>query len=104
VPKRLRYVACLLLGREQWTLGRRAEAEGAYREAAALYPGAQSPQFGLSQVAHDRGDRQGALTHLAILERPPMSDDRDDPWWTYSRVHVPDTIELMTTLMQRLSK
>jgi hypothetical protein len=33
-----------------------------------------------------------------------MSDDRDDPWWTYSRVHVPDTIELMTTLVQRLSK
>ena len=85
-------------------LERREEAEIAYREAAALYPGAQSPQLGLSQLAHHRGDRERALAHLAILEAPAASDDRDDPWWTYNRVHVPDAIELMTLLIERLSK
>ena len=104
LPPRLRYFSLLFLGREQWTLERRAEAEDAYREAAALYPGAQSPQLGLSQVAHRRGDRERALAHLAILEAPPASDDRDDPWWTYNRGHVPDTVELMTVLIERLEK
>ena len=104
LPQRLRYFSLLFLGREQWTLERPAEAETAYREAAALYPGAQSPALGLSQVAHHRGDRERALAHLAILKAPPALNNRDDPWWTYSRVHVPDAVELMTTLIDRLSK
>ena len=104
LPARLRYFSLLFLAREQWTLERREEAEIAYREAAALYPGAQSPQLGLSQLAHHRGDRERALAHLAILEAPAASDDRDDPWWTYNRVHVPDAIALMTLLVERLSK
>jgi len=104
LPSRLRYFSLLLLGREQWTLGRHQEAEMAYAQAAALYPGAQSPRLGLSQVAHEKGDRTQAVAHLSILGKPPASAERDDPWWTYSRIHVPDSVELMTMLHQRLSK
>ena len=104
LPRPLRYLSLLFLGREQWTLQRREEAEIAYRDAASLYPGAQSPQLGLSQLAHHRGDRDRALAHLTILETTPALDERDDPWWTYNRVHVPDAVELMTLLIERLSQ
>jgi tetratricopeptide (TPR) repeat protein len=102
LPPRLRYFALLLLGRSQWTLGRPGEAESAYLRAAELFPEAQSPRLGLSQVAHDRGDRTRALAYLSPLQKPPR--DREDPWWKYNRTHVPDAIELTTTLVQRLSK
>lgn len=54
--------ACSFLG--QWP-----EAEGAYQTVLRLRPGHVETLLGLAQVAEERGDLTGALTHLEAAER-----------------------------------
>lgn len=97
----LRYYALGLLGREQQTLGRRDSARTAYEQASALYPAAQSPRLGLSQLARDAGDHVQAIAQLDVLREPAASAAQSDPWWSYSRTHVPDVVELVGMLVER---
>jgi hypothetical protein len=77
------YYAHLFLGAEEEALGRLQQARAAYSQAAALYPRAQAPRVGLSQLLHRSGDRVAARAALAPALSPPVSDPNDDPWWTY---------------------
>jgi tetratricopeptide (TPR) repeat protein len=55
----------------------------AFGAAAALYPVAQSPQLGISELAAESGD---PVRSRAALERVfAFAEDsrRDDPWWIY---------------------
>jgi tetratricopeptide (TPR) repeat protein len=102
-PPFLRYLAWMLLGKEEQTRSRYAEAEAAYDEAARLYPQAQSPRIALSQVAREQGDHQKALQMLELLERAPEKGD-EDPWRSYDRLHVPGVTDQARELAARLSR
>jgi tetratricopeptide (TPR) repeat protein len=78
------YYAWLFLGAEEQSLGHPDSARESFDKAADLYPRAQSPYLGLSQLARSNGDRLGALR--AIQQVLALSADdrpREDPWWTY---------------------
>src|SRR5262245_27281356 len=81
----LRYDGELFAGVEEEALGRYDAAAALYEQAAARYPGAQSPLIALSQLARRRGDRAGALAGIdRLFALPPPGDEgRADPWWVY---------------------
>jgi Flp pilus assembly protein TadD len=81
----LRYYGELFLGAEEEALGHFDAARGAFEKAAALFPSAQSPLIGLSELAHRRGDRPGALAAMQKVFALPNAANigRDDPWWVY---------------------
>jgi hypothetical protein len=95
----MQYYALLLLGREEQTLGKRDAARGAFARAVALYPGAQSPRLGLSQLARDEGDRTTALGALDPLSK--RSSMGGDPWWSYSRGASPAAADELFSEMRR---
>ena len=80
------YLAQLFLGRAEEQRGRIAEARAAYREAARLFPDAQSPHFALSQLEMQAGRRDAAGALFEFLGESP---DGEDPWWRYFRERVP---------------
>lgn len=82
--KRLQYFAQLVLGAEYHAVNHVDRARQAFDQAAALYPRAQSPRLGASQLARQIGDRTGALRALQpVLEAGTSESQRYDPWWTY---------------------
>jgi hypothetical protein len=96
----LRYDGELFAGAEEEALGRYEAAATLYEQAAARYPGAQSPLVALSQLARRRGDRAGAL---AAIERmfalpPPGNDARVDPWWVYKIAQARNADDLLDDL------
>ena len=97
----LQYDAWLLLGREEEALGRREAARSAFVRAAALYPRAQSPRLGLSQLARAEGDRASARRALELLSQD--ADEVEDPWWSFSQRHAPDQLELFVEMRRRLA-
>jgi tetratricopeptide (TPR) repeat protein len=85
----LRYWGLVFLGREQRRLGNDREAADAFARASALYPDAQSPRIGLSQIAYDRGDRDGALRDFQAIFTARTDRDFGDPRLVYGHTHVP---------------
>jgi tetratricopeptide (TPR) repeat protein len=84
----LAYYANLFLGAEERALGRHDDARRYYVLARAWLPTAQSPHLGLSQLARERGDREGALLALdRLLSLPAEEARRQDPWWDYHVAH-----------------
>jgi tetratricopeptide (TPR) repeat protein len=98
----LAYYAHLFLGAEEETLGRLPQARAAYTSAAALYPRAQAPRLGLSQLAHRTGDRVAARAALAPALPPYVSDPKDDPWWTYRSAPGRHTDDLLAVVYRGL--
>jgi hypothetical protein len=92
----------LFLGAEEEALGRLAQARAAYTEAAALYPRAQAPRLGLSQLAHRTGDRVAARAEPAPALPPYVSDLKDDPWWTYRSAPGRHTDHLLAVVYHAL--
>jgi tetratricopeptide (TPR) repeat protein len=81
----LRYYAHLFLGSALEPAGRFDEARRALDSALALFPDAQAPRLGLSQLAHRQGDRAEAERVLREVLVPGGEKSRDaDPWWEYS--------------------
>ena len=79
LTRRLAYLAELFLGREEHALGRRAEAERHYENAAALYPNAQSPRIALSHLARQSGNRAAASRYLQEVTRHSPGSNVDEP-------------------------
>jgi tetratricopeptide (TPR) repeat protein len=80
----LRYYGELFLGRELDALGNRDQARGAYERASALYPLAQSPYIGLSELAMRAGDRRRAQSAMETVWRlSPEASGGGDPLWDY---------------------
>ncbi len=101
----LAYYAALFRGEEETALGHREAARAAFERAAALFPTAQSPLLGLSNLARRYGDRAGAvaaLKRLFALAAPGAG--RNDPWWDYYESHVRDADALMKTLYGRFAQ
>jgi tetratricopeptide (TPR) repeat protein len=80
----LQYYGWLFLGAVEEGLAHDDAAKTAYERAAFLYPDAQSPLFGLSEVARHQGRRDEALRQIEkVYALEPGSRD-DEPWWTYT--------------------
>lgn len=87
----LRYFGDVFTAAEFEAIGRNAEARQAYETAAALFPFAEAPLVGLSELARRTGDRAGAflaMDRLAAL--PARSETQIDPWWVYLRSYAWD--------------
>jgi len=98
----LRYYADLFLGQAEEALGRREAAREAFDRAAERYPRAQSPRLALSQLARRYGDRAGALGAIQqVLALTGDETRREDPWWYYYRIHVPDADTLLDQMRTR---
>jgi protein O-GlcNAc transferase len=81
----LRYYGSLFLGAAEAQLGHDAAARAAYERAAALFPNAQSPPLGLSELARRAGHRDEALREIEKVYRLESTWNRTaDPWWTYN--------------------
>jgi tetratricopeptide (TPR) repeat protein len=74
------FYAHLFAGRAAQALGRIDDAARHYREAAALFPGAQSALLAQSQAALLGSDVPGTL---APIQRLDVSSSASDPWWRY---------------------
>jgi tetratricopeptide (TPR) repeat protein len=92
----LQYYAALFLGAEEEALGGLEAARVAYTRAAELFPTAQSPWLGLSELARRRGDRASALTALQrMFALSPIEAEREDPWWNYHVAQARNVDELL---------
>jgi len=95
----LRYYGQLFLGAAEERLGHGDVARQTYREAAALYPNAQSPHLALSALARRLGDRATALAEMQIVFELQHADSPpDDPWWTYYRSQARNADDLLESL------
>jgi VWFA-related protein len=75
------YLTDLVRGQVLRARGRLDEAEKAYRDALATWPGAQSARVALMTLRLSRGDRQEAAKLAEAVETP--SGKQFDPWWTF---------------------
>jgi tetratricopeptide (TPR) repeat protein len=95
------YYGSLFLGAAEEKLGHGDAAKGAYERAAALYPAAQSPLLGLSELARRAGHRDDALKAMekvyGIKETSPSDAD---PWWRYTYVQGRNADELIDALQK----
>jgi tetratricopeptide (TPR) repeat protein len=80
---RLRYYAWLFTGEERAALGQDLAAGDAYRLALDLFPGAQSAQMALSDLARRRDDRSGAMAAVRDVLTAMDADAVYDPWQNY---------------------
>jgi tetratricopeptide (TPR) repeat protein len=95
----LQYDAALFLGQAHTALKQRPQAEARFNEALKLFPRAQSPLLGLSQVARQANDLPAAMAALERALMLPVSPlDRDDPWWRYDLSHVRNGDALLADL------
>jgi tetratricopeptide (TPR) repeat protein len=80
----LQYYGALFLGAVEEKLGHNGASKASYERAAALYPRAQSPLLGLSELARRAGHRDEALRYLEQMYSIRMERMEDEPWWTYT--------------------
>jgi hypothetical protein len=82
----LRYYGSLFLAAVEENLRHDDVARELYLQAAALFPRAQSPLLGLSELARRAGHRDEALGEMEKVYRLESNPRLDaDPWWTYNR-------------------
>ena len=98
-PPELRYYGELFLGGAEEGASHFNESRAAYERASALFPLAQSPFMGLSELARRRGDRVSSLAAMQkVFALPPVEGDRVDPWWTYHVIQARDADTLLAAL------
>ncbi len=84
--KTIRYYAWLFIGHLGSQQTKWDAAAQSYRSALELFPDAQAPHLGLSQVAAQRGATGEAREWLTRSQRHNrlLRDDMTDPWWRYN--------------------
>jgi tetratricopeptide (TPR) repeat protein len=95
------YYAQLFAGRAAQSLGRIDEALAHYREASALYPGAQSALLAESQAALLGADVPGTL---APIDRLDHSSTAKDPWWHYDLAAGRDADAILTDMWAKVPR
>jgi len=84
--RELRYFAELFLGQAEQSIGEAAAARRHFREAAALFPDAQSPLLALALLERQLGNRAGAQDAMKrVLGLPAGREASADPWSHYYR-------------------
>ena len=79
----VRYLTALVRAQILRARGRAEDAATAYRDALAIWPGAQSARVALMTLELSRGDRQQAAKLAEAAETETVPADRFDPWWTF---------------------
>ena len=80
----LLYFTSLFVGREEGDVNNLVAARAAYERAASLFPRAQSPHVGLSELSMRSGNRLEAARALDVVWKWDTSrEDADDPWTSY---------------------
>jgi hypothetical protein len=93
------YYAQLFLGAALEGAGRFEESRTAYQRAVVLFPKAQSPLLGLSELAQRQGDRRSALEAMQqMFDLPSLEDERLDPWWGYHVYQARNADRLLSDL------
>ena len=96
------FYAHLFAGRAAQGLGKIDEAAAHYKEAGALYPGAQSALLALSQAALLGADTAGAAEPIQRLEQLPVTGGaREDPWWKYHFAAGRDSDALLRAMWKK---
>jgi len=97
----LQYFGSLFLGAAEAELGHRDAAKAAYERAAAIYPRAQSPLLGLSELARRAGHREEALEQMERVYRlQSTANPESDPWWTYGYEQGRDADSLIEAMQK----
>lgn len=79
----LLYHAHLFAARAEEGRGHDADAVAHCREAARLFPGAQSAQVALSLAELRAGNVPAAIAPVDAIRAMRTDGSRDDPWWSY---------------------
>lgn len=79
----LLYHAHLFAARAEQRRGHDAEAVAHCRDAARLFPGAQSAEIALSLAELRMGDVPAAIAPVEEIRQMRTDALRDDPWWSY---------------------
>jgi tetratricopeptide (TPR) repeat protein len=98
--KLLQYYGSLFLGAVEERLAHDDAAKTAYERAAVLYPDAQSPLLGLSEVARHQGHRDEALRQIEKVYALERGSRDDEPWWTYAYAQGRHADELLEEVQQ----
>jgi len=99
--KLLRYYGSLFLGAAEEKLGHTAASQASYEAAASLFPSAQSPLLGLSELAHRAVHRDEALLDMEKVYSLGSSSNLDaDPWWHYTYLQGRNADALLESLQQ----
>jgi tetratricopeptide (TPR) repeat protein len=95
----LLYYGHLFLGAAHEALRQDAQSRAAYERAATLFPRAQAPHLGLTQLARRRGERDAALSALqTVFTIGTDATTDDDPWWHYYTSQGRGADDLLTQL------
>jgi tetratricopeptide (TPR) repeat protein len=95
------FYAHLFAGRAAQGLGRIDEAAGHYREASALFPGAQSARLAMSQAALLGADVPATLEPIEQLDK---SSTAHDPWWQYHLAAGRDADDILRDMWSKVAK
>lgn len=95
------FYAHLFAGRAAQGLGRIDEAAGHYREASALFPGAQSARLASSQAALLGADVPATLEPIEQLDK---SSSAHDPWWQYHLAAGRDADDILRDMWSKVAK
>jgi tetratricopeptide (TPR) repeat protein len=95
------FYAHLFAGRAAQGLGKIDEAAAHYKEAGALFPGAQSALLAQSQAALLGADVAGALEPIAHIDR---SSSALDPWWLYHLAAGRDAEDILRDMWSKAAK
>jgi tetratricopeptide (TPR) repeat protein len=98
--KLLQYYGSLFLGAVEERLAHDDASKTAYERAAVLYPGAQSPLLGLSEVARHQGHRDEALRQIEKVYALEPGNRDDEPWWTYTYAQGRHADELLDAVQK----
>ena len=95
------FYAHLFAGRAAQGLGKIDEAAAHYKEAGALYPGAQSALLAQSQAALLGASVPGALEPVAHLGKPSPAPD---PWWQYHLAAGRDADDILRDMWSKVAR
>jgi tetratricopeptide (TPR) repeat protein len=101
----LLFYAHMFAGRAAQHLGKLDAAADHYRQASALFPGAQSALLAQSQAALLKSDASSALAFVHKLDAIPSTiEERDDPWWVYAQATGRDADAILADTWARLGR
>jgi len=98
--KLLQYYGSLFLGAVEERLAHDDASKAAYERAAVLFPDAQSPLLGLSEVARHQGHRDEAQRQIEKVYALGRGSRDDEPWWTYTYAQGRHADELLEQVQQ----
>jgi len=98
LPPFLEYYAAMVLGWSAEAQQRPDDARRAFDRAATVFPLAQSARIAISRHALEGAHAADGLAAIVASSGPKAARDAGDPWWSYFRVHEPDSKTLLAAL------